>query len=247
MASKAPGACCFKAVLHEGEPTGEETKKFGYESYVAGGYTTTDKVIVILTDVFGYKFKNTQLIADELAKTTGYYVIVPDILKGEALTLNVTMEIFGEWFSRHPVQGTKDVVTTFLTNLKKELNPSYLSGIGYCFGAKYLFHQMTADGLFDVGVAAHPSFADEDEVAAIRKPVLISAAANDQIFPTELRHKTESILSSIKDLRYQIDLFGGVEHGFTVKSDDNIPAVRYAKNKALSDHVYWLKHFEPKK
>ncbi|OWB55855.1 hypothetical protein B5S28_g1739 [[Candida] boidinii] len=223
MASNPPGECCFKAVLH-------------------------DKVIVILTDIYGYGFKNTQLIADQLAKRTGYYVVVPDILKGEALVFGkVTPEIFGDWFSRHPIQGTKDIVTDFLTNLKKELNPDYLCGIGYCFGAKYLFHQMTADGLFDVGVGAHPSFADDDEVSAIRKPVLISAAEKDNIFTAELRHKTESILSSIEGLRYQIDLFGGVEHGFTIRSDENIPAVRYAKNKALIDHVYWFKEFEPTK
>ncbi|GMG18311.1 unnamed protein product [[Candida] boidinii] len=209
MASNPPGECCIRGVLHEGETTGEETKTFGYNSYVAGGSNSKDKVIVILTDIYGYQFKNTQLIADQLAKRTGYYVVVPDILNGDALTFGkVSPEIIGEWLPRHPIQGTKDIITDYLTNLKKELNPSYLAGIGYCFGAKYLFHQMTADGFFDVGVGAHPSFADEDEVSAIRKPVLISAAEKDNIFTAELRHKTESIFSSIEGLRYQINLFG---------------------------------------
>ncbi|OWB68108.1 hypothetical protein B5S30_g3480 [[Candida] boidinii] len=77
-----------------------------------------------------------------------------------------------------------------------------------------------------------------------RKLVLISVAEKDNIFTPELRHKPESIFSSIEDLKYHIDLSGGAGHRFTIRSDENIPAVRCAKNKILSNHDYWLEEFE---
>lgn len=64
------------------------------------------------------------------------------------------------------------------------------------------------DGI-KVGYVAHPSFVDEDELAAITGPLSISAAETDQIFPTEKRHKSEEILQKVGQ-PYQINLFSGV-------------------------------------
>ncbi|RCK58927.1 hypothetical protein Cantr_07251 [Candida viswanathii] len=38
-------------------------------------------------------------------------------------------------------------------------------------------------------------------------------------------------------VRYQVDLFSGVAHGFAVRGDIKDPVVRYAKEKALSDQL----------
>lgn len=65
------------------------------------------------------------------------------------------------------------------------------------------------DGI-KVGYVAHPSFVDDDELAAITGPLSISAAETDTIFPTELRQKSEEILRKVGQ-PYQINLFSGVE------------------------------------
>lgn len=64
------------------------------------------------------------------------------------------------------------------------------------------------DGI-KVGFLAHPSFVDEDELAAITGPLSIAAAETDQIFPTEKRHQSEEILRKVGQ-PYQINLFSGV-------------------------------------
>lgn len=70
--------------------------------------------------------------------------------------------------------------------------------------------------------------------------MIISAAQIDNLFTVELRHKTEEILSKKEDVRWQIDLFSQVSHGFTVKGDISIPQVKYAKEKALSDQLVFF-------
>jgi len=80
---------------------------------------------------------------------------------------------------------------------------------------------------------------DEAELSAITGPVSISAAEIDEIFTTPLRHKSEEILIKTK-LPYQINLFGGVEHGFSVRCDLKVPVQKYAKEQAFLQAVNWF-------
>lgn len=62
----------------------------------------------------------------------------------------------------------------------------------------------------------------------------------DHVFPMERRMETEVVLRENKTT-YSIALFGGVSHGFAVRSDPNNKKEKFAKEKALSDLVYWFK------
>ncbi|QLQ81737.1 hypothetical protein HG537_0F04980 [Torulaspora globosa] len=243
MASNPPGACCFKGFKHEGTPKGSIADLYDIETYITG-VESNEKVIVILTDVFGHKLKNTQIIADKLGNA-GYRVYIPDILFGDALEKLDGSVDFNEWKERHNVVKTKSVVDQFLAGLKKEHSPKFVGVIGYCFGAKYAIQQIHAtEGAADVCAVAHPSFVSIEEVAAIGKdkPLLISAAETDPIFAPELRHLTEEKFAEI-GARYQLDLFSGVSHGFAVRGNEEDPCVRYARDKVLLDQIYWFNHF----
>lgn len=243
MASNPPGACCFKGFYHEGTPKGSLVDLYGVEAYVTGSQSN-DKVIVILTDVFGHKLNNTQIIADQLG-AAGYRVYIPDILFGDAIeNLDGSVD-FNDWKERHNANKTRAVVDQFLSGLIKEHSPKFIGAIGHCFGAKYAIQQIHAtDGPVDVCAVAHPSYVTIEELAAIgkEKPLLISAAEKDTIFPPELRHLSEAKLAEI-GARYQLDLFSGVSHGFAVRGDDKDPVVRYAKEKVLLDQIHWFNHF----
>lgn len=94
----------------------------------------------------------------------------------------------------------------------------------------------------DVGYVAHPSFVDEDELAAISGPLSIAAAETDSIFPTEKRHKSEEILIATKQ-PYQINLFSGVGHGFSVRCDLGVKVQRFAKERAFVQAVDWFDEY----
>lgn len=238
MASNPPGACCATANFHEGTPKGLHKELFGLDTYQVGSENGNDNVIVILTDVYGHKLNNTLLIADEIAKDGKYQVLIPDILNGDPIDRDI-----GDWFKTHGPEITTPIVSKFLTTLKKEINPKFLAGIGYCYGAKYAFKQADKDGLFDAIAVAHPSFVAIEEVKALAKPLIISAAEVDPIYTQELRFETEKVLSELEGARYQLNLFSGVSHGFAVRGDMNDPAVKYAKEKTLSDQLVFFSQF----
>lgn len=248
---------------HEGTPLGCFQELFGLDTYVAdpqGGEAKKccrekadaqkeKKYIVIITDIYGYKFNNVQLIADQLAQQTGITVLVPDILFNDPVIKLDGSTDFTKWLSSHTPEKTRnEAVQPFLQGLKTERQAEFIGVIGYCFGAKFVIQQLAEDGLADVGAIAHPSFVEAKEVEAIdnKKPLLISAAENDSIFTEELRHLTESILKK-KGNCYQLDLFSGVNHGFAARGDVSIPWVKYAKEKALADQIHWFKYFASQK
>lgn len=240
MASNPPGACCVEKSLHDGTPKGTFSTIAGLDTYSVGEEYGNENIIVIMTDVNGHKFSNVNLIADQLSTLGKYKVLIPDILKGDAI-----QEPLETWIPKHVPEITTPIVNGFLTAIRKELSPKYLCGIGYCFGAKYVIQNLAKDGLLDIGAGAHPSFVTEQDVEDIEKPIIISAAQIDPIFTVELRHKTEEILTKKESVRWELDLFSNVVHGFAVKGDMSIPQVKYAKEKVIIDQLGFFASNKP--
>lgn len=88
-------------------------------------------------------------------------------------------------------------------------------------------------------VSNTPRFVDEEELSSITGPLSISAAETDEIFPAEKRHKSEIILKDT-GLPYQINLFSGVEHGFSVRCDTSKKVQKFAKEQAFLQAVTWF-------
>lgn len=239
MASHPPSSCCLKSFDHEGKPLGSHKEIAGLDTYQIGEQYGDERLIVILTDIYGNKFNNTLLVADELSKLNESQVLVPDILKGEPVA---DMSKFQEWMERHQPEENKQIVDGFLKKLHEEKSPKTVFGMGYCFGAKYAIQNLSDDGYFTAAAVAHPSFVAVEEVEAVKKPILISAATDDQIFPEELRNKSINILTK-NDIRFQLDLFQGVSHGFAIKGDIKNPVVKYAKEKVIVDQTCFFKQF----
>ena len=62
------------------------------------------------------------------------------------------------------------------------------------------------------------------------------------MFPPPKRHETEAILMEL-DIPYQINLYGGADHGFALKADLNKPGVRFATETAFLQAVNWFDEF----
>jgi dienelactone hydrolase len=92
------------------------------------------------------------------------------------------------------------------------------------------------------GFVAHPSFVEEDELAAITGPLSIAAAEIDNVFSAEKRHLSEEILIKTGQ-PYQINLYSGVEHGFSVRCDISKRVERFAKEQAFFQAVQWFDEF----
>ncbi|KAF9880530.1 dienelactone hydrolase [Colletotrichum karsti] len=247
MASNPPGKCCTVGVKHEGTPQGKKISVAGkYEGYLAEA--PADKAhkntgILFVADVFGI-WNNSQLVADQFA-ANGYTTLIVDLFHGDQLSLPMPegFDIM-KWFAegsdgKHPhgKESVDPIIVDSINYLKKEHNITNLGAVGYCFGAKYVVRHYK-DGI-KVGFTAHPSFVDDEELAAISGPLSIAAAETDSIFPAPLRHRSEEILQKTGQ-PYQINLYSGVEHGFAVRCDISKKVQKYAKEQAFYQAISWF-------
>ncbi|KAJ0348057.1 hypothetical protein COL154_011611 [Colletotrichum chrysophilum] len=247
MASNPPGQCCTVGVKHEGTPQGKKVSVGGkYEGYLAeapAGKAHKNTGILFVADVFGI-WQNSQLLADQFA-ANGYTTLIVDLFDGDQLSLPMPAGFdIMKWFKegsdgKHPhnKEDVDPIIVDSIKYLQQEHNITNLGAVGYCFGAKYVVRHYK-DGI-KVGFVAHPSFVDEDELAAINGPLSIAAAETDSIFPTPLRHKSEEILQKT-GLPYQINLYSGVEHGFAVRCDVSQKVQKYAKEQAFYQAIAWF-------
>jgi len=247
MASNNPGKCCTVGVKHEGTPAGKLTKiGSGIEAYVAEPTENIHKntAILYIPDVIGI-WDNSKLMADQFA-ANGYYTLLVDVFNGDPISLNRPGDFdFMSWLTKgstgdnpHTIKEVDPIVATSIKHLQ-DAGYTKIGAVGYCFGAKYTCRFMTANKGIDAGFVAHPSFVDEDELAAITGPLSIAAAETDAIFPADKRHKSEQILVAGKKT-YQINLFSGVEHGFAVRCDLSNKVQKFAKEQAFLQAVSWF-------
>ncbi|TVY84686.1 Hydrolase tropI [Lachnellula suecica] len=250
MASNPPAQCCTFGVKHEGETTGKSIKIGNIDAYVAeptGKTVHKDTAILYLPDVIGI-WENSKLMADQYA-ANGYYTIIPDLFNGDPIPLNRPegFDIMA-WLSKgtggnnpHTFEAVDPIVQKSIEYLKGQ-GFKKIGSVGYCFGAKYVCRFMTKGKGIDVGYVAHPSFVEEDELRAIEGPLSIAAAETDTIFPTEKRHRSEEILVETKQ-PYQINLYSGVVHGFSVRCDTSVKHEKFAKEKAFLQAVQWFDEY----
>lgn len=233
-------ACCLKTIDHEGETLGSYKTIGGLDTYQTGKEFGNDKVIVIFTDIFGYKYKNNLLVADLLSKQAQAQVLIPDYFENDPL--KSIEEFFAkkeEWLGKHSHEKNNNILTGFLSKLREEYKPKFVAGIGHCFGAKYVVPQLTSTGLLDIGAIAHPSNCTEEEFDAITKPLIISASSVDPLFTPELRQKAIDILTK-NEADFELTIYLGVHHGFAVRGDPTNKKHRYAQAKVIQDQIYFF-------
>lgn len=72
--------------------------------------------------------------------------------------------------------------------------------------------------------------------------VLTDLVETDMIFPAPKRRESEDILQKL-GIPYQLSLYGGVEHGFAVRTDLKDKRKRFAKESAAIQAIRWFDEF----
>jgi len=113
--------------------------------------------------------------------------------------------------------------------------------VGYCFGAPYAVDLATTDNVV-ASAFAHPAYLNEDQITKLTKPLLLSCAEDDFLFPLESRRRTEDLLMAIK-ANYHLQIFSGVSHGFAVRGNPEVENERWAKEESARSVIAWFTRF----
>ncbi|EPT00987.1 hypothetical protein FOMPIDRAFT_1060100 [Fomitopsis schrenkii] len=247
-------ADCFKSVRHDGIPSGSIDRVAGVECYIAEptGEYAREKAILFLTDAYGHKFLNNQLLADDYARN-GFHVVMPDLFPGDAVPsfvpadASISKEEFDimAWVGRHPPETVEGIVAQVVTALAGR-GIARLAGVGFCFGARIAI-DLALNGRISVCAVSHPSFWKVPEdieryYTQADAPLLINSCETDAMFPKEAQEKTDAILGGGRFAPgYARTYWEGCTHGFAVRGDMDDPRVRAGKEGAFRVTVEFLR------
>lgn len=241
--ASGPGSCCFSGVKHAGTPVGRIEELGGIQTYISDppASATTQKVILFLSDIWGSLFLNNKLIQDYFA-SCGYLVLGPDYFFGDAVPNHPPGRDLATW----PLTALKPAVDAFpawleAAKAKYGTEKTKYCAVGYCFGAPFVM-DLCSDGTVVAGALAHPAFLDESHFEKLDRPLLLSCAEDDHLFPLASRRRAEDIMVTRK-CTYYFQIFSGITHGFAVRGNPDVEQERWAKEQSAKGIVEWFDRF----
>lgn len=257
---------CVTGYTDSGTPSGSEILLDGtIKCYLAKPTIETDKVVMIITDVFGTTVVNVRLIADHIA-SKGFKVYVPDFHSSDSLVPEVWSPILlgipdanactktwnnarfvaslpslALWMGRHGDAQTIPIIDRAVDAIIT-LGAKKIGVEGYCWGGRYSALLGASDKV-DAIFVAHPGFLSvPNDILSIKRPTLLVCAENDMSFPNGDVDKARKILLE-KSPDNIVKVYTKVKHGFAVRGDEKDPIVCAARNDVLEMSVnFFSKH-----
>ncbi|KAL9594339.1 MAG: hypothetical protein Q9219_007089 [cf. Caloplaca sp. 3 TL-2023] len=180
--------CCLSGAVHEGKPAGRIDTIGGLQTYIAepkGG--DRRKSVIFISDIFGWEFPNTRLLADQYA-LAGFYTYVPDFHQSDSLPISFLQNVepplkkrpelsvtekaanaalvpatLGPWLVRHREAVSRPLIDGFVNTVRMTPGTHSVGAVGFCWGGRYAILQAhgkrgdSVGGGVDAAFAAHPS------------------------------------------------------------------------------------------
>ncbi|KAI1506421.1 Alpha/Beta hydrolase protein [Biscogniauxia marginata] len=226
--AKPSGACCLKGAIHQGESRGSFASIADVETYVSEPPEgqANGNIVLYFPDVWGM-FPNGLLIMDAVADV-GYLVAGIDYFRGDPVwkhrkSRNDTSDPdfdFEAWKRKHTAFADEKV-PGWVDAVKERIREAGHEICLYCLGAPYVCDALAGETCA-AGAFAHPAFLKDHHFRNLDKPLFLSCSEVDHTFPTDSRNKAVDILQAGKK-QYHLQLFSGVEHGFALRGNIDIP------------------------
>jgi dienelactone hydrolase len=237
--------CCVRGFEWSGTPEGRVEKIAGLDAYVTGD--NSEAAILIVHDLFSWKFTNNRLLADHYAREVGATVYLPDFLAGEEMPIDIMLQDrwndvdFPAIFARNSVEIREPEVIA----CAKELRETYkkTAAVGFCWGGSFALRLAGArhqPPLVDCVSMAHPTLITKEDIEGIGVvPVQILAAEVDPTYTDELKVLTFQKLQSV-GTPFDYQHFPVVQHGCLTRGDEKKEGERAAMVRGKNAAVAWF-------
>jgi len=262
--------CCLSGSVHKGTPTGTTSKIANLDTYVAAPENGSKaKSIIFLVDIFGWKFKNIRLLADNYAKA-GFYCYIPDVHQGDSLAIEflqavepplpvresrnmydkaaataATATTLGPWLAKHREAVSKPLIENFIKAVRETPGTGKVGAIGFCWGGRYaILAAHGGEASVDAAYACHPSMvAVPEDFEPVTKPLSLALGDKDSLVDMATVGKIQDALAKKTDLPHEIRIYEDQVHGFALRSDWSSEKDRKAMDEAEKQGVEWFKKY----
>lgn len=240
-------SCCLTGSEWEGVPSGVEEELAGLKTYRSG--ESSDTAILIIHDLFGWKFPNGRLLADHYAKQLNATAYFPDFFGGDELDWEVILKgdfaklDLPTFMGKNNRHAREPEIFKFAQTLRSQYKK--VCAVGFCYGgwaALRLGSKTHQTPLVDCITIGHPSLATEKDFDEVAVPIQILAPERDHQYTEELKvHSFQALRKSGVPFDYQH--YPGLEHGCFIRGDGRIPGEQEAMLAGRQATVMWLSRF----
>ena len=220
----------------------------GLQTYIVGE-VSSKKSIILVPDVFGPGGGRNSAIADQLA-AEGYFVLLPDIFRGNPLP---NLETIGTWLPQFPYEKVKPEIQTCVRFLQSKDAADKVGLMGFCYGC-WINFKLCGDSelqnYFSAGVNCHPSLIIEQKffnrdpstlVEPLTVPQLLLSAGNDPPFV----QADGDIIKLLREKPFGdkcncID-FPDQKHGWVNRGDVSDETVKNEVKRAIESAIAYFK------
>ncbi|XP_051130086.1 endo-1,3;1,4-beta-D-glucanase-like isoform X2 [Andrographis paniculata] len=226
----------IRSAAKELEERGEEERIGGLESYVRkSGFRPNSRVVILISDVFGFERPHLRMIADKVA-AAGFYPVVPDFFDGDAYTSDQNMT---KWYKNHKTDGKYKDVKTIIDSLERK-GVTKFGVAGFCWGGKVAIEVLNKDSRVDTGVLLHPSFVNHTDIEKVNSPIAILGGGKDNLTTPATIKEFDKILETKPNVDSYVKIFPKAEHGWTLGYNETD---KRAVRRAEKAHKIMLKWF----
>nr|XP_032807482.1 carboxymethylenebutenolidase homolog [Petromyzon marinus]XP_032807483.1 carboxymethylenebutenolidase homolog [Petromyzon marinus] len=250
MANEADPCACELGDVMPYIGHGREVRAGHVDSYLSaalpGGHgdQSSDRGLIIIQDIYGWRLPNTRFIADWLAGE-GYTCIVPDFFLGkEPWGPSHDWSTFQEWRKdKQPTNIAKEIDAA-MDYLKTECGVQRIGVLGFCWGGLAVHHLLLTNSELRAGVACYGIIREEEHRYALKNPVLYIFGEMDTFIPLDMVHSLEKRLAAECQVDVHVKVFPGQTHGFVHRKHEDIsPADEQHIKEARADLLAWLNKY----
>lgn len=213
-------------------------------AYVVKPAAASEKAIIVIQDIFGWKLPNTRYMADMLA-SNGYIAVCPDFFVGkEPWSRSHDWSTFQDWLEDKKATNIKTEMDATIKFLKDQCGAKQIGVVGFCWGGVATHYIALQYPEIKAGVSVYGVIRMMDDKYDLQSPTLFIFGEKDDHIPLEQVSSLQDGLKRECKVDYQVKVFPGQSHGFVHRKREDINSEdKHYIQEARRDMLNWFNKY----